>query len=607
MFTNGRRILLLSTLAFVVGCVHGERDPADDPGTLPPEDCASDQIWDTLLARCVPTVCGAARYPAVPDGVERAFHVDPGFTGTALGDPDYPFHRLDQALAAAADDSAILLAAGDHPVDYALDVYQSGVEVVGRCPELTRLVVQGPHRGLRVGQTSDVRFHGFSVVGTGEPAEGQPLLECFNATGVAFEDLVLEDSSADGLLSWQCADVRIEDVIVRRAVGWGIHAGLNSGLSIRASQVIDTRTGTEPGAGIHVEHGTDAAVEDCIVEDGEVPGIRISDVDTATVRGNVVHAPAGAGLELAYCEGALLQDNAIDDARGFGLRLQASAGDVLDNRITATTPDDEGLHGIGLSVEDGMEVQVSGNSAVGSAEIGLAFVRSSGSLSANVVEGTVPGSWGQGGRGMEIVDVSGLEVRDNVLQGNAEAGIVVMDATVTLEDNRILDTTTGTGAVDGYPAGHGIHVQTSTDVICRGNTIEGAQRAGISFLWVLRGEILHNSVLTTGVGGGGAWGFGDGIQVVGADGEVRVEGNTLQQHDRCGLLADRSHVWAVDNDIEGNEYALVVQNDGLLLADENQVQDNLVDETVSYDDSVFQVFDQAWVQLSDDQDPEEGG
>ncbi len=595
-------LVLWAGFGLLAGCGEHAGDD-DDDDLIVPDECDEGQLWDDTLATCVPEHCGADRYPAAPAEADHRVHVDPTHTDTALGEPDYPFQRLDQALAAAGEGAVILLAAGDYSLSYAHDIYQPGLQLLGRCPELSRLVVEGPHRGLRVGQTSDVTLSGFTVAGSGEIAEDEPLVECFNSTGVTLTDLVLEDSADAGLLSWQCADVQVEEVTVERAVGRGIHVGLNSGITLDSCQVSDTRAGDGEGASIQVEHGTDAWVEACSVDGGEVPGVLLSDIDGLTARGNLVDDPAGPGLQVIFSEGVEIADNELIGARGFGIRLQASEGDVTGNRVTHTTPDDAGEHGVGLSVEDGMAVAVEANQLTGNAEIGLAFVRSSGSLSGNTVEGTVPGSWGQGGRGMELVDISGVIVRDNQLTDNVEAGIVVMDATATLEDNRIAGTLAGPGAVDGYPAGHGIHVQTSTNVICLGNLVEGAQHAGISYLWVLGGEITGNTVRSTGIGDGGAWGFGDGIQVVGADGDVRVEDNTLESHDRCGLLVDQSRVWASGNGIGDNEYAVVSQNASLLLEDDNEAAGNQIDETVTYDDRVLQVHDGGWTQLSDDLEP----
>jgi parallel beta-helix repeat protein len=578
-----QRLLLLAPLVALVGCLDPDPAAPPDPGNHPPaepESCADGELWDLLLERCVPERCGSGRYPVPKDPDKATIHVDPAFQGGSNGTALNPYRDVLEAAWQAGPDTAILMAAGTAEVDGFVELSGSGQELLGRCPELSVLRAAGSPRLVRIGQTAQVRVAGLTLEG-GPPNQvdtpGEPLLEMFNSSQVALSDLTVRGASHDGILIWQCEDVEVQRVRVEDSVRAGISMSLTSRGTLRDNHVATTARDAngELGVGIWVEHGVAPVVIRNRVEGNGGPGVIVTDTASARITDNHVVDNGSAGIWSEYDDDLRIDDNVVVSNVGVGVAFRASGGTVTGNTITDTRCGEDGHGGRGLDVRDAGPVAAERNVLERNREVGLLFHLSDGTVRDNEVRDNTASDASRGGRGMEIRDVANVQVTGNLVQHCEEAGIVVIEATGTLDGNEVRDTLAARTAVDGYDFGHGIHVQSSTDVVSSNNVIVSSRHAGVVYLHTLRGIILDNVVEDTAGAEGGLWPYADGVVAIAVDDEITLTGNDIRGSERCGVLVDGgTTAWLEGNSISGNGRAVVGQQGAILELGDNEIEGN---------------------------------
>ncbi len=589
MTTHGPPPLLVVAFsaALLAGCV--ERDPlppgaGKDPTPAEPLECGEDERWDVSLAACVPEHCGAGRYPVPKDPAKDRVYVDPAFEGGSLGTADNPYRDVLEAVSSAGPDTAVLLAAGVYEVQGFVELSAPGQELLGRCPELTVLRAAASPRLVRVGQTQRIRLAGVTLEGGApneRPTPGEPLVELFNSSEVVISDVTVRGASHDGILVWQCEDVLVQRCLVEDSVRAGISMSLTSRGAVQDSHVRATAADQDGdlGVGIWVEHGVSLRVTRNLVEDGAGPGVIVTDAHGARVVDNRVEGNDGTGIWTEYDEDLWIDDNVVVDNRGLGVAFRASSGFVRDNHVADTRSGEDGHGGRGLDVRDAGPVAVERNVVERNREAGLLVRLTDGVVRDNEVRDNVASDAGHGGRGIEIRDVGAVEITGNLVERCEEAGIVLIDATGVVEGNEVRDIAAAQQAVDGYDFGHGIHVQSSTDVVSSNNVVVGSRHAGLLYLHTLRGEILDNVVEDT-AGGPAPWDHGDGLVSADVDEQITLSGNEVRGSQRCGVLIDGGTIgWIEGNTITANGRAVVGQQGAVLQLDDNDIEGN-VDDSV---------------------------
>jgi parallel beta-helix repeat protein len=335
--------------------------------------------------------------------------------------------------------------------------------------------------------------------------------------------------------------------------------------------------------GIVVGDSEQISVSDNIMENNTEMGITFRNA-SGTISGNEVRDTRpdgqgmfGRGISVEYSEQISVSDNIVEGNTEMGIGCYNVTGAILRNEVRDTRPDGQGKFGRGIEVQDSEQVSVSDNIVEGNTYDGIFFAYSSGTISGNEVRDTKPDGQGEFGRGISAQDSEQISVSDNIVEGNHDMGICFHNVTGAILRNEVRDTLPGAPNDEGYTFGHGIHVQVSTDVECSSNIVENNLHAGISYIFNEGGNIYDNYVSGTMSESRDISDRGDGIIVLGAEGFISIQDNTLDSNDRCGILADSSIGMIERNGIFGNEYSIVSQNGSDMAVSDNDIHDNDID------------------------------
>jgi len=298
------------------------------PSEEPASPCADGEVLDAADA-CVPEACGASLYASF-DG--DAVHVARDGSSSGDGSADDPLDSVADAVEQALDDGAgaVLIGAGAYQERVHVDGDGEGLEIIGRCRQLTRLdapdglaredgVVRLDGSDLRI---ASVTIRGGDTAGVVAGRDGP-------ADGVDVDDVFVDGASWAGvtLLSGR-GRVRDTDIERVRPIGDPIAAGLWVALGGSWAAEDVTVTDFEGIAAVLAEgFGSTLEVTNLTVAGGTADGA-VAGFNRGQVTGTGVSASnfVGAGL-LAVNDG--LVDVSESEVRASELGIAATDGGTV--------------------------------------------------------------------------------------------------------------------------------------------------------------------------------------------------------------------------------------------------------------------------------------
>ncbi len=499
-------------------------------------------------------------------------------------------------------------------------------------------------------EVADNQYRGISVQNSEEISISDNTVERNAGTGIFFTDSSgtiagneIRDTGLDedqkfgrGIGVQYSENVEVTGNVVEGNTGAGIFFAVSGG-TISGNEVRDTGPdglGTG-GYGIEVFECAEATVSDNLSEANTIAGILFNDANgtisdnevrdnngrginvensgDVSVTGNTVTGHEISGVFFNYSGGSI-SDNDVQDTiqtgraeNGCAVAVQhsedvvVSGNNVEDNHVTAVcyvdssgAINENNVHDNfdrGINLEGSSGVTVADNTVESNVAVGIIFDDSSGTISGNHVCGTLPDDEGTFGRGIVVQDSGLTTVSLNIVENNTEVGIFFADSPGVISGNEVSGTLAGAPNNEGYTAGHGIHVQESSDVECSGNTLEDNLHAGIFYIQTTNGNIQNNEVTGTLGSYRDTTDRGDGIIVLGADGYIYVQDNTLEANNRCGVLTDSATGMIQRNEITMNENSVVTQNDSTMDVSDNNIYGNDFDNVQDFESRQLPVND----------------
>jgi hypothetical protein len=468
---------------------------------LPAGPCAEGTMATPGDTACQPVMdCGDGPWGSLP--VDAAtIYVDASYGGAMSdGSAGQPFTMITDAVQAAPSGALIAVAQGSYPETVA--IAGKAVRLWGRCPDLVEIVSQGgASPTLLVAAGADAtEIGGLAVSGPGigigvSGASATVRNVWVHDTG---------DTGIDVVTSSGLGELVLEESLVERATGLGLRA---LGTSLEATRVVVRATeplvGGSGGRGVSL-HAANALFHLVVIEDNRDVGLRLAGsslVATSSVvqrtqpqadgsfgRGVSV-ATLGATGEPSY---ATLENVAVRESHDvgvftFGSTLAADNLWVADTFAEPST--DSGGLGLNVQVDDNYELAsnatLRGVHITRSHDAGVRVAASVASIERLLVEHTMPrASTGRFGYGIVVeADPITKQPAEATIVGsriaaNSEVGVLVFEASVTLDKLWLQDTST---APDGT-GGDGIVVLSqpmASSALIRWSRIDNSPRAAI--------------------------------------------------------------------------------------------------------------------------------
>lgn len=404
-----------------------------------------------------------------------------------------------------------------------------------------------------------------------------------------------QENTGFGIWVDDCDGALVEGNEVQDATDAGIYV-IDSFSEINDNEVssINTVEGKLSGTGIAVISQVagygDAQVTNNIVADCKGVGIILQNA-LGQIEGNLVlytqpHDTLGFGYGIAvsYSPQADVIDNTLTANSAVGIQVAGSVAEISGNVITETETGAGGLFGHGIEATEYSTVTVSENDVTGSNRVGILLENSSGDITGNFIEDTAPDSSEIFGYGIQVSGCDELSIDENIFSGNTGSSVVIDGSDVSASENTINDTqlSSATGL------GNGIQVQNQSEAVLLENIITDCYNAGICFV-NSTGEADSNEVSNTQTPSRDDAG-GDGIAVF-AGSDVDVTNNVSENNDRCGVNYDFADGVILQNELTGNHYGAVVQNQSTVTGLDNNTYSGNVEDQAEYDDRVLAVID----------------
>ena len=514
-----------------------------------PPACPIGQVQDTDTSECVPEHCGADAWGLL-ERTGETIHVAPWGDDDWDGSAEWPYRTIQQG-ADEADGGLVAVAAGTYVENLELDGDHDGVEIAGRCLELTAIDGSGEEApGVRV-SNGVVGIRGLTVTGGWR---GIDIGRQFNSAKLVGLNLLLEGNHDLGLYATDAGtDVDLRDVTVRDTqplpdgtFGWGIDVEVGASLVARGLLL----EGNSDVGLIARDGGTAVDLEDTTVRDTQPR------IDGTSGRGVVVQDDASL-----IARGLVLEGN-----HGLGL-LVASAGTSVvldDTTVRDTQPRIDGTGGRGIAVQDGASLVARGVLLEGNHEFGLFAIHAGTSVDLQnaTIRGVQQLSDGTSGGGICVQDGASLVARSLLLEENHLLGLLVTDTgtSVNLEDTTVRDTQP---LPDGTH-GRGISVQGGAILVARVLLLEGNHELGL---------FAGDAGTTVDLEDARIFGTGTPVNVAGGFGIVVQQGASLtalnlqvEDNEGPGLyLVSNGSLEALGVTLQRNAFAAAVVLDGRLV------------------------------------------
>ena len=365
------------TLAWLLACT-GPED-SGEPGP----SCAEGELLDGLS--CVPEACGVGVF-GDRDG---DIFVDPLNLGEQEGSREHPWATLDEALSHIRPDETVVLAAGRYKGLVRSDLAPRGVKILGRCKELSVLdaegdtvVVYGVDTGTHLEQLTitggeeagvfafsehvvlrDIDLVAPGYVGVWIAERGSATLE---RVRVAHTLIDPDYDSAWGVVVTDHSDMQLDDVVIEHTIDAGLFlegAGRVQARNLRIHDVSARSDGS--GTGIIATGGDLLTVEGCVITDTHLAGVFLEPGATAVVEDCWIEGVATPIAE-SYAAGVYaveadltVRESVLKDIEGTGAEVFGSNATLTleDVRIEHTFVDNEAYaNGFGLTVRQGLMV-----------------------------------------------------------------------------------------------------------------------------------------------------------------------------------------------------------------------------------------------------------
>ncbi len=524
-------------LAFT-GCGEKQRR-TKDTGEAPL--CA--EGWLADRGQCVPEACGTGSWGDLPvDG--STVYVDAAAAEGGDGGEGAPLRSIQPALdlAGSRGGGLVAVAAGTYAETLALSSDHAGVQLAGRCRELVTLdasVGDGTAPGIDIATMyGEAELSGLRVVG----------------------------SSYVGVLIGSGV-VRLMDLAVEGSDVYGVVASRRSGtapieLHMEGCELV----GNMGGGLLAYDASTTVSLVDTTIRDS-LP-------DAYGTYGCGIYAHTGATVTAEGCE---LAGNAY-----VGVQASESAAVVLvDTVVRDTLPDGRGDQGYGIAAWGGATLSASGCDLAGSTRLGVGAsdLGTVVALEDTVIRGTLPGSNGEHGYGVQVGAGAVFTADGCELAGNTALGLVASDlgTLVSLVDTMVRDTRPDGDEEQGY----GIKVQSDAALTAVGCELVGNTGLGIgadySGVVALTDTVIRDT-LPNGNGEGGygiAVQFGAALTAMGCE----LAGNTAMGVSTYGPCASVALVDTVVRDTVSNGngeggYGIFARGGGAFMAQSCALADN---------------------------------
>jgi len=465
-------------------CPAGFVMDADGKGCLVDEKpCNEGKEWyigDGCIEAGLALQCGdlVNPWPAeIPEG-EVLFVSEAGPEEGADGSSAKPFRTIQEAVDAAAPNSAVLVATGTYAGGIAVD---KPLRILGKCAQYVTVDgaaefmpewTQFPGRyGLFAQTEGDLEIAGMTFSDSaGEPAG--------KASGVYVEGTTLAS---------------VHDVFFDSLGGMAVHLKNSADATVANIRVTSLAVITEdlgPDGqtcyGVLVDGGSAVTIDGSLFESTQG-----TDVDVTGSCPTVSHnrfekrgklgglPPMGVRVKKCDTGKTVIEANRFAAKMTHAVHVEGGDVEISRNYIQGTVTDYDDINGPAVRVK-GAKVKIAGNWVLENQFSGIALQECEGDVSGNRVESGLPSDPGlKGGDGIVVVDCDPgpVAISGNSIVANTRNGVLLSGSIAKVERNLILDTLESPAENAG--SGAGIHVVQGADVIMQGNWVAGNGRFGI--------------------------------------------------------------------------------------------------------------------------------
>ncbi|GEM_PF-3771399 len=479
------------SLAVVTGCIapgvaecaQGTLlDPLSASCTRPDAPCQEDAPNGWLLCEPKLPQCGTDKWPAKPaEATGAVLYVDASFQGTSTGERNSPYKSIGQAVEAAASGDWVLVATGEYDEGVLIN---KGLHILGACPETTKITGEleatvdetllPVPAVVWVNSGDAVSLSGVSLQGDPPSDEADPNLT---------------DSPA-GLVVTGGASLALSDVVAKDLAGACVVLAGAGEATLEGLHCLELLAGEE---GILAGHAVG-------VYSTETTNLTISKSRFVKVQGYDVYA-AGVAVEVDSCwfEGrGRWNGNNPMGVRVAGAPLSVKASRFKDKMQHAVLAEECDVEFVGNLV-DGLvsdyqdingpavklikcDVMVQGNHLMNNQVGGVHLEASTGEISQNIVEGSLPSDPGQkGGDGITLIgcDRQSVLVEGNTLVANTRSGLTISGSKAEVVGNFV--GMTAVSPLAGVSTGAGINVVSKSTVSVSSNALSDNPIASIRF------------------------------------------------------------------------------------------------------------------------------
>lgn len=467
---------------------------------LPDLVCANGEMAVPGDARCREVAsCGSSIWDGIPIEPNTQF-VDGSYAGGGSnGTQASPWLRIGDAIAAAEMGAIVAVAAGTYQEDV---IVTKGLRLWGRCPGMVGLESMGGEPVVVRMASEGSEIHRVAVSG------GTNGIAAVDASNVLIEEVWVHDNAGRGIdveSSGPATSATVRGSLLERSVDAGIVL-FTGELTVESSAVRDTVSATmgRGGDGIDIEIGAAG------------PG-------ALTVRGCLIERNQEAGL-----------------------LLNAGASRVESTVARDTTPNDAGLLGAGVVINQDQPSAVTASIDTSlterNADTNILVLGATATIDRTVIRDTLPGSQLGVGRGVTVepsIDTgapSDVTLSRSLIERSTQLGVAITGSTVDITSIVVRDTRVDqTGR-----AGRGIGIRHDEllplvgTMSLRWSVVEQSHETGVIVLGA-EATIDGCTIRDTTPDGDGRFGDGISVEALIVPATVTVKGTSVERSARAGV------------------------------------------------------------------------
>ncbi len=221
---------------------------------------------------------------------------------------------------------------------------------------------------------------------------------------------------------------------------------------------------------------------------GEGPAITAGEVNNLTIT-NIAVEGGKIGIYLSGVKDFNVAHGMIQRNELTGAYALQSQGQFTDNIISENSSLDDGQYGFGVQVSDSSTVSFSENTISGNSSVGVIVDNSSVEMNQNTIaDNGASGVQMSGNLDYVKATTLGFTLTGNTITGNGQTGVLIHNASGTMEDNTISDTQSGSDNQYGY----GVQLTGNCTLDFVDNMVE---RNGMTGVNATGGPVVKNAVL----------------------------------------------------------------------------------------------------------------